>query len=255
MCFSLAAFATPLRINDPKCVGKTFPEYFQRFAEVTRAAPVIAIDGPSASGKGTVAARVAEALGFAYLDSGALYRLTALAAQRAGVAWDDEGGVAALAATLDVEFQGEEIRLAGVPVGDAIRSEEISAGASRVAALPAVREALLFRQRAFNRLPGLVGDGRDMGSVIFPQARLKVFLTATAEERATRRYKQLIGKGFSANLPDLLADLRERDARDAQRSVAPLRQEADAKLLDTTTLSIEEAVQQVLDWAAEAAVQ
>ena len=248
MCFSLAAFATPLRINDPKCVGKTFPEYFQRFAEVTQAAPVIAIDGPSASGKGTVAARVAEALGFAYLDSGALYRLTALAAQRAGVAWDDEGGVAALAATLDVEFQGEEIRLAGVPVGDAIRSEEISAGASRVAALPAVREALLFRQRAFNRLPGLVGDGRDMGSVIFPQARLKVFLTATAEERATRRYKQLIGKGFSANLPDLLADLQQRDERDAQRSVAPLRQEADAQLLDTTSLSIDQAVAQVLAW-------
>ena len=248
MCFSLAAFATPLRINDPKCVGKTFPEYFQRFAEVTQAAPVIAIDGPSASGKGTVAARVAEALGFAYLDSGALYRLTALAARRAGVDWDDEGGVAALAATLDVEFQGEEIRLAGVPVGDAIRSEEISAGASRVAALPAVREALLFRQRAFNRLPGLVGDGRDMGSVIFPQARLKVFLTATAEERATRRYKQLIGKGFSANLPDLLADLQQRDERDAQRSVAPLRQEADAQLLDTTSLSIDQAVAQVLAW-------
>ncbi|MCK6413599.1 MAG: bifunctional 3-phosphoshikimate 1-carboxyvinyltransferase/cytidylate kinase [Azonexus sp.] len=248
MCFSLAAFATPLRINDPKCVGKTFPEYFQRFAEVTRAAPVIAIDGPSASGKGTVAARVAETLGFAYLDSGALYRLTALAARRAGVAWDDEGGVAALTATLDVEFQGEEIRLAGVPVGDAIRSEEISAGASRVAALPAVREALLFRQRAFNRLPGLVGDGRDMGSVIFPRAALKVFLTASAEERAMRRYKQLIGKGFSANLPDLLADLKQRDERDAQRSVAPLRQEADAQLLDTTQLTIEQAVDQVLAW-------
>ncbi|WP_371322501.1 bifunctional 3-phosphoshikimate 1-carboxyvinyltransferase/cytidylate kinase [Dechloromonas sp. ZY10] len=248
MCFSLAAFATPLRINDPKCVGKTFPEYFQRFAEVTRAAPVIAIDGPSASGKGTVAARVAAALGFAYLDSGALYRLTALAAQRAGVAWDNEAAVAALAAQLDVEFNGEEILLGGVVVGDAIRSEDISAGASRVAALGAVREALLFRQRAFNRLPGLVGDGRDMGSVIFPQAQLKVFLTASAEERASRRYKQLIGKGFSANLPDLLADLRQRDERDAQRSVAPLRQEADAQLLDTTTLTIDEAVNQVLTW-------
>jgi len=248
MCFSLAAFATPLRINDPKCVGKTFPEYFQRFAEVTRAAPVIAIDGPSASGKGTVAARVAAALGFAYLDSGALYRLSALAAQRAGVSWDDEAGVAALAATLDIEFKGEDILLAGAPVGDAIRSEDISAAASRVAALPAVRAALLFRQRAFNRLPGLVGDGRDMGSVIFPQAALKVFLTASAEERATRRYKQLIGKGFSANLPDLLADLQQRDERDAQRSVAPLRQEADARLLDTTQLSIEDAVNQVLAW-------
>ena len=255
MCFSLAAFGTPLRINDPKCVAKTFPDYFQRFAGVTRAAPVIAIDGPSASGKGTVAGRVAAALGFAYLDSGALYRLTALAAHRAEVDWADEAGVAAIAAELDVEFIGEDIRLNGVAVGDAIRTEAISAGASKVAALPAVREALLFRQRIFNRAPGLVGDGRDMGSVVFPRAVLKVFLTASAEARADRRYKQLIGKGFSANLPDLLADLRERDARDAQRSVAPLRQEADAKLLDTTSLSIEEAVQQVLDWAAEAAVQ
>ncbi len=251
MCFSLAAFATPLRINDPKCVGKTFPDYFERFAEVTRAAPVIAIDGPSASGKGTVAARVAAALGFAYLDSGALYRLTALAAQRAGVAWGDEAGVAAIAAGLDVVFTGEDIRLAGVLVGDAIRTEEISAGASKVAALPAVREALLFRQRAFNTAPGLVGDGRDMGSVVFPRAPLKVFLTATAEARAERRYKQLIEKGFSANLPDLLSDLQQRDARDSQRSVAPLRQEADARLLDTTHLTIEQAVKQVLDWYAE----
>ena len=251
MCFSLAAFATPLRINDPKCVAKTFPDYFERFATVTRAAPVIAIDGPSASGKGSVAARVAAALGFAYLDSGALYRLTALAAQRAGVAWDDEAGVAAIAAGLDVVFTGEDIRLAGVLVGDAIRSEEISAGASKVAALPAVREALLFRQRVFNTLPGLVGDGRDMGSVVFPRAVLKVFLTATAEARAERRYKQLIEKGFSANLPDLLADLQQRDARDSQRSVAPLRQEADARLLETTQLTIEQAVKQVLDWYSE----
>ncbi len=252
MCFSLAAFATPLRINDPKCVGKTFPDYFERFAEVTRAAPVIAIDGPSASGKGTVAAHVAAALGFSYLDSGALYRLTALAAQRANVAWDDEGGVAAIAAGLDVVFTGDDIRLAGVLVGDAIRTEEISAGASKVAALPAVRAALLFRQRAFNTAPGLVGDGRDMGSVVFPQAPLKVFLTATAEARAERRYKQLIEKGFSANLPDLLADLQQRDARDSQRSVAPLRQEVDAKLLETTHLTVEQAVKQVLDWYAEA---
>jgi len=254
MCFSLAAFATPLRINDPKCVAKTFPDYFERFAAVTRAAPVIAIDGPSASGKGTVAARVAAALGFAYLDSGALYRLTALAAQRANVAWDDEAGVAAIAAGLDVVFTGEDIRLAGVLVGDAIRTEDISAGASKVAALPAVRAALLFRQRAFNTAPGLVGDGRDMGSVVFPQAPLKVFLTATAEARAERRHKQLIEKGFSANLPDLLADLQQRDARDSQRSVAPLRQEADARLLETTHLTIEQAVKQVLDWYAEASI-
>jgi len=184
MCFSLAAFGTPLRINDPQCVAKTFPDYFARFAGVTRAAPVIAIDGPSASGKGTVAARVASALGYGYLDSGALYRLTALAARQAHVDWSDEAGVAALATALDVEFSGSEIRLNGQLVGDAIRTEEISAGASKVAALPAVREALLFRQRAFNRLPGLIGDGRDMGSVVFPRAALKVFLTASAEARA-----------------------------------------------------------------------
>jgi len=252
MCFSLAAFGTPLRINDPKCVAKTFPDYFERFAGVTRAAPVIAIDGPSASGKGTVAARVAAALGFAYLDSGALYRLTALAAQRVGVDWADEVRVAAIAAALDVEFLENEIRLDGQLVGDAIRTEEISAGASKVAALPAVREALLFRQRAFSTKPGLVGDGRDMGSVIFPRAPLKVFLTATPEVRAERRYKQLIEKGLSANLADLLLDLQQRDERDSQRSVAPLRQEHDAKLLDTTGLTIEQAVNQVLLWSREA---
>jgi 3-phosphoshikimate 1-carboxyvinyltransferase len=254
MCFSLAAFGTPLRINDPKCVAKTFPDYFERFAAVTRATPVIAIDGPSASGKGTVAARVAAALGFAYLDSGALYRLTALAARRAGVDWADEAGVAAIAAVLAVEFSETDIRLDGELVGDAIRTEEISAGASQVAALPAVRAALLFRQRAFATAPGLVGDGRDMGSVVFPSAPLKVFLTASAEARAERRHKQLIEKGFSANLADLLQDLRQRDERDSQRSVAPLRQEADAKLLDTTHLTIEQAVNQVLAWAAEASV-
>ncbi|MDD2742209.1 MAG: bifunctional 3-phosphoshikimate 1-carboxyvinyltransferase/cytidylate kinase [Rhodocyclaceae bacterium] len=252
MCFSLAAFATPLRINDPKCVAKTFPDYFERFASVTRAAPVIAIDGPSASGKGTVAARVAAALGFRYLDSGALYRLTALAAKRSGVNLSDEPGVAAIAGTLDVEFSEADICLNGQPVGDAIRTEEISAAASKVAALPMVREALLFRQRTFNTAPGLVGDGRDMGSVIFPRAPLKVFLTASAEVRAQRRYKQLIEKGLSANLLDLLLDLQQRDERDSQRSVAPLRQEVDAKLLDTTELAIEAAVNQVLMWSKEA---
>ena len=252
MCFSLAAFGTPLRINDPKCVAKTFPEYFDSFAAVAKAAPVIAIDGPSASGKGTVAARVAAALGFGYLDSGALYRLTALAARKVGVDWTDEAGVAAIAAGLDVGFSETDIRLNGQAVGDVIRGEEISAGASQVAALPAVREALLFRQRAFNTAPGLVGDGRDMGSVVFPRAPLKVFLTASAEARAERRYKQLIEKGFSANLPDLLLDLRQRDDRDSRRSVAPLRQEADARLLDTTDLTIEQAVNQVLAWSREA---
>lgn len=252
MCFSLAAFATPLRINDPACVAKTFPNYFDCFASVTRAAPVIAIDGPSASGKGTVAARVAKALGFAYLDSGALYRITALAALRAGIDWSDELAVAAVAAALDVEFSETEIYLDGKPVGDAIRTEEMSAGASKVASLPAVRDALLFRQRVFNKAPGLVGDGRDMGSVVFPQASLKIFLTASAEARAERRHKQLIEKGLSANLPTLLLDLQQRDARDSQRSVAPLRQEVDAKLLDTTSLTIDEAVNQVLMWSREA---
>ncbi|MFC5302656.1 bifunctional 3-phosphoshikimate 1-carboxyvinyltransferase/cytidylate kinase [Azospira restricta] len=250
MCFSLAAFGTALRINDPKCVAKTFPDYFERLATVTEAVPVIAIDGPSASGKGTVAACVAAALGWHYLDSGALYRLTALAARRAGVAWDDESGVAAVAARLDVVFDGESIRLAGEEVGEAIRTEEMSSGASKVAALPAVRAALLFRQRLFRRAPGLVGDGRDMGSVVFPDAKTKVFLTASVEIRAERRYKQLIGKGIEATIQPILQDLRERDERDSQRSVAPLRQSDDAELLDTSALTIDEAVAKVLAWAA-----
>ena len=249
MCFSLAAFGTALRINDPKCVAKTFPDYFERLSTVTRPVPVIAIDGPSASGKGTVAARVAASLGWHYLDSGALYRLTALAAKRAGVAWDDEPAVAAVAAKLDVVFEGESIRLSGEEVGEAIRTEEMGTGASKVAALPAVREALLFRQRLFRRAPGLVGDGRDMGSVIFPDAKTKVFLTASVEIRAERRYKQLIAKGIEATITPILQDLRERDERDSQRSVAPLRQTADAELLETTTLTIDEAVAKVLGWA------
>jgi 3-phosphoshikimate 1-carboxyvinyltransferase len=246
MCFALAALGgVAVRINDPKCVGKTFPEYFMSFEQVT--APVICIDGPSASGKGTVAARVAQALGYDYLDSGALYRLTALAAMRAGLALDDEAGIAAIAAALPATFAGDRIALSGDDVTDAIRTEEVSVGASKVAALPAVRAALLDRQRAYARLPGLVADGRDMGSVVFPMAPVKVFLTATAAARAERRYKQLIGKGMPANMPTLLQDLQERDARDAARSVAPLRQEADAELVDTTPLDIEQAVAAVLD--------
>lgn len=249
MCFSLAAVGTPLRINDPGCVAKTFPEYFSRFAALTQAVPVIDIDGPSASGKGTVAARVAAALGWNYLDSGALYRLTALAAQRAGVAWNDEARVAAIAAGLDVVFGIDSILLAGEEVGEAIRAEEISSGASQVAALPAVRTALLFRQRAFRRAPGLVADGRDMASVVFTDAVSKVFLTASVEARAERRYKQLISKGIAARLQPLLQEMRERDERDRGRSVAPLLQSADARLLDTTELTIEAAVAQVLAWA------
>ena len=226
-------------------MAKTFPDYFDRFGGI--AAPVIAIDGPSASGKGTVAQRVAEVLGFHFLDSGALYRLTALAALRAGAALDDEAAVAAVAAELPADFVGERILLAGDDVTEAIRAEEIGVGASKVAAMPAVRAALLERQRAYRRLPGLVADGRDMGSVVFPEAAVKVFLTASAEARAERRYKQLMGKGMPANMPTLLQDLRERDARDAARSVAPLKQCADAALVDTTPMGIDEAVATVLD--------
>ncbi len=252
MCFSLAAFGTSLRINDPSCVGKTFPDYFERFSTVTQPVPVIAIDGPSASGKGTVAARVAAALGWHYLDSGALYRLTALAARRADVPWNDELRVAAIAAGLDVVFGENSILLSGEEVGEAIRQEEISSGASQVASLPAVRAALLFRQRVFRLAPGLVADGRDMASVVFPDAATKVFLTASVEVRAERRYKQLIEKGITASILPLLLDLRERDERDSQRSVAPLQQNEDAELLDTTDLSIEQAVTQVLVWSKKA---
>ena len=208
--------------------------------------PVIAIDGPSASGKGTVAALVAAQLGFHYLDSGALYRLTALAAQHAGVDWDNETALANLALDLDAKFVDGEIYLRNQLVSDALRTEACAKNASRVAVLPAVRAALLARQHAFRQAPGLVADGRDMGSVVFADAVLKIFLTATVEARAERRYKQLMEKGFSANLADLLAELRERDARDTGRAIAPLKQEMDAILLDTTQMEIGDAVDFVL---------
>lgn len=208
--------------------------------------PVITIDGPSASGKGTVAERVAAALGFHFLDSGALYRLTALSAMKNDVALDDERGVAELAAILPAAFHDGAVWLAGENVSDAIRAEAVGEGASQVAVLPAVRAALLERQRAYRQAPGLVADGRDMGTVIFPQAATKVFLTASAEARAERRYKQLIDKGMSANLPALVADMQARDARDSQRRVAPLKPAPDALLLDTTQMGIEAAVQAVL---------
>ncbi len=253
MCFSLMTLATPLRILDPGCTAKTFPDYFERFAGVTTAVPVIAIDGPSASGKGTVTQRVADALGWHYLDSGALYRLTALAARKAGVDWNDETAVATIAAQLPVRFAGGQTFLGDEVVDDQMRTEEMGIGASTVGALPTVREALLLRQRAFRQAPGLVADGRDMGSVVFPDAKTKVFLTATAAVRADRRYKQLMEKGFSAKLQDILQDLEDRDARDAARTVAPLRQEADAKLLETSNLTIAQAVDQVLDWSGNKA--
>lgn len=219
--------------------------------------PVIAIDGPSASGKGTVAARVAAALGFHYLDSGALYRLVALSARHQGLALpqpDDpparrealEDALAGCAAALDVRFAGQQIWLAGQAVDEQLRDEQTSQEASRVAALGRVRQALLARQRAFRQAPGLVTDGRDMATVVFPDAVLKVFLTASAEERAQRRYKQLMEKGLSVKLDDLLRDIRERDARDASRAFAPLVQDADAGLLDTTRLTADAAVAEVL---------
>ena len=213
--------------------------------------PIIAIDGPSASGKGTVAQRVAEKLRFHYLDSGALYRLVALAAMRSGVDLTDETALADIAGHLDAVFAGVKIRLKGEDVADAIRAEACSNGASRIAAYPEVRKALLQRQRVFRQFPGLVADGRDMGSVVFPDAILKIFLTASTETRAQRRYKQLMEKGIDANIATLLQDIRERDARDSNRSVAPLQQGADASLLDTTLLNITQAVDEVLRLYAE----
>lgn len=210
--------------------------------------PVIAIDGPSASGKGTVAALVARELGFHYLDSGAIYRVTAHAALQAGIPLDDEAALVALAGRLDLAFDGVEIYLNAEAVGDVVRTEEAGRAASKIAALPDLRAALLELQRSFRKSPGLVTDGRDMGSVVFPDATVKIFLTASAEERAQRRYKQLIEKGFDASLPALLEDLRERDQRDAARATAPLKQSVDAFLLDTSHLTIAQAVDQVLAW-------
>ncbi len=250
MCFSLVSLAgVRVRINDPKCVNKTFPSYFECFAEVAQPVPVIAIDGPSASGKGTVAAKVAEALGFACLDSGSLYRLVALAALRRDITLDDEPALAGLAAALPARFEGSRILLDEEDVSEAIRDERCSVAASQVAVLPAVRDALLARQRDYLRVPGLVAEGRDIGSVVFPDARLKIFLTASAAARAERRYKQLIEKGLPANMEKLCKELEERDARDAAREVAPLRQLPDAILLDTSAMGVDEAVSFVLDRA------
>ena len=247
MCFSLAALGgVGVRINDPQCVAKTFPDYFERFSKVVQTVPVIAIDGPSASGKGTLAQLVAAQLGFHFLDSGSLYRLLALSAQHHGVALDAENELAELAGRMDIRFEWSDIWLDGERVGDELRSEECAAMASQVAVLPKVRAALLDRQHAFRRAPGLVADGRDMASVVFPDAVLKVFLTASAEARAVRRYKQLIEKGMSASIATLLQEVRARDERDSHRSVAPLQQALEAILLDTTDLTIEQTVQQVL---------
>lgn len=213
------------------------------------AAPVITIDGPTASGKGTVAARVAEALGgWHVLDSGALYRLTALTCLARGVDADNETVVTAIAQHLDVVFKHDGIWLAGQEVSADIRAEAVGNLASRVAALPRVREALLARQRAFRAAPGLVADGRDMGTVVFPDAELKVFLVADARARAERRYKQLMDKGIDAKIDDLWRELCERDARDASRSAAPLVAAPDARVLDSSDLSVDATVVQILEW-------
>jgi len=271
MCLSLASLSSGLRagvavtVMEPSCVAKTFPDFFDRLAAITQSlsaevashkavphefpsrsgsgVPVLTIDGPTASGKGTVAAAIALQLGWHLLDSGALYRVTALAAQQAGIDWADEAGVARIAQDLPVRFDAAGwIVLNGQDVSATIRHESIGEGASRVAALPAVRAALLERQRAFRIAPGLVADGRDMGTVIFPDAQAKIFLQASPHERAMRRYKQLIDKGFSAKVDDLLQDLHRRDARDSQRAVAPTVPAEDAHVLDSTGLTADETV-------------
>ncbi|KPF58463.1 cytidylate kinase [beta proteobacterium AAP51] len=267
MCLSLAALnplaadntagpGVPLRILDPRCVGKTFPDYFEAFFHVTTAhpaqVPVICIDGPTASGKGTLAAAVADALGYHLLDSGALYRATGLASQWDGVAPDDEAGLARLAGLLDLRFghgpEGSRAWLRGREVSSELRTEAAGLLASRISGLAGVRAALQDLQLAFRRAPGLVADGRDMGTVIFPTAPLKVYLTASAATRAERRHKQLISKGIPASIVDLRADLEARDARDQNRAVAPLKPAEDAYLLDNSNLSVDESVQQVLSW-------
>ena len=212
-------------------------------------APVIAIDGPSASGKGTIARRVAQVLGFHYLESGALYRLIALVSLTKGIS--EEKALAEIASTMDVAFRNLNIILEKQDVTEAVRTEECSNRASEVAKLPSVRTALLRRQRAFRQPPGLVADGRDMGTVVFPDAALKVFLTASPKVRAERRYKQLIEKGISANLRALSRDLAERDARDANRPVAPLVPAPDSQVLDSSALSIEAVVERIVAWCRE----
>ena len=255
MCFSLAAFnpaGLPVRIEDPKCVAKTYPDYFEALfslAETPAASiPVICVDGPTASGKGTLAAVLAKSLGYHFLDSGSLYRITALAALQSGLSLEvqDELAIANMAKSLSIEFTGGRVLLNGTDVSDAIRTEEAGMNASKVSALPQVRLALVDLQHGFRQLPGLVADGRDMGTVIFPDAPLKVFLTASAERRAERRYKQLISKGIPATLDSLRADLEARDARDSNRSAAPLKPAQDALLLDNSDLTIEKSLEVVL---------
>jgi len=213
--------------------------------------PTITVDGPTASGKGTVAQRVAQSLDFHYLDSGALYRLVALAALESGVDLRQPAQLAGLAERLDLLFKGGRIYLNGRDVSDSVRAEQVGNAASAIAVFPAVRAALFERQRACRRPPGLVADGRDMGTIVFSDADLKIFLTASAEKRAQRRYKQLIEKGFSASITTLLRDLQERDARDAERSTAPLMPAADAVVIDSSELSVDGVVERILELAAQ----
>ena len=213
----------------------------------SRLPPVIAIDGPSASGKGTVAQGVASELGFHFLNSGALYRAVALRALESGLDLENESGLSDIALKLNANFNGETVTLDGRNVTDAVRAEEVSVAASRIAGLAGVRKALLQRQRAFRQPPGLVADGRDMGTVVFPDAALKIFLTASPVSRAERRYKQLMGKGLGANMAALLQDIRERDQRDSTRATAPLKKAADAVLVDTTRMTAAGAIAQVLE--------
>ena len=257
MCLALAAFnpaGLAVRIQDPRCVAKTFPDYFETLFSVVQpvagSVPVICIDGPTASGKGTLAARVADALGYHLLDSGAIYRVAGLAARRAGIdiTPENEAALATLAGKLPLRFQQTHILLAGENVTDIIRTEEAGMDASRISALPLVRSAVVGLQWQFCQLPGLVADGRDMGTVIFPQAPLKVYLTASAAKRAERRHQQLRQRGLDAKIADLRADLEARDARDMSRSAAPLRPASDALTLDNSELTADQSVAQVLDW-------
>lgn len=213
--------------------------------------PIITVDGPSGSGKGTISQRVAEALGWHFLDSGAIYRVLGLMASRAGIGGDDVDKLVLMAENMPLSFDGDRVLLAQEEVTDAIRTETAGNQASKVAAIPRVREALLAWQRNYARAPGLVADGRDMGTVVFPQAQVKIFLTASPEERAKRRYKQLKGKGLGVNLAGLIEEIRERDERDSQRAVAPLRASASALSLDSTNLTIDEVYTQVMQKAHE----